>query len=243
MRKFGLIGGALGHSFSPGYFAEKFAREGITDARYDAYELGEIAEVEQLLHDPEMVGFNVTIPYKRAILTYLTAIDPEAEAIGAVNTVHLTPEGPVGFNTDVTGFRDSLKPVLRSHHQRALILGTGGASAAVWHVLRHLGLQCIYVSRTPEGPDQVHYQDLRAEALDHFKLIVNTTPVGQHPDTSSRPDIPYEGIGKQHILMDLIYNPETTAFMQAGLDQGAAVLNGLRMLHGQAEAAWDIWNR
>ena len=159
MRKFGLIGGALGHSFSPGYFAKKFTREGITDARYDAYELGEIAEVEQLLQDPELVGFNVTIPYKRAILTYLTAIDPEAEAIGAVNTVHLTPEGPVGFNTDVTGFRDSLKPVLRSHHQRALILGTGGASAGVWHVLRHLGLQCIYVSRSPEGPDQVHYQD------------------------------------------------------------------------------------
>ena len=243
MRNFELIGASLGHSFSAVYFAEKFAREGITDARYDAYELGEIAEVEQLLQDPELVGFNVTIPYKRAILPYLTAVAPEAAAIGAVNTVHLTPEGPVGYNTDVTGFRDSLKPVLRSHHQRALILGTGGASAAVWHVLRHLGLQCVCVSRTPNGPDQVHYQDLRAEAMDHFKLIVNTTPVGQHPDPSARPDIPYQGVGKQHILMDLIYNPETTAFMQAGLDQGATVLNGLRMLHGQAEAAWYIWNR
>lgn len=243
MRKFGLIGATLGYSFSAGYFADKFTREGITDARYDSYELGDIAEVKQLLQDPDLVGFNVTIPYKRAILPYLTAIDPEAAAIGAVNTVVLTPEGPVGYNTDVTGFRDSLKPVLRSHHQRALILGTGGASAAVWHVLRHLGLQCVYVSRSPEGPDQVHYQDLRAEALDHFKLIVNTTPVGQHPDITARPDIPYDGVGKQHILMDLVYNPETTAFMQAGLDRGATVLNGLRMLHGQAEAAWDIWNR
>ena len=131
MRNFGLIGASLGHSFSAGYFAKKFAQEGITDARYDAYELGDIAEVAQLIQDPELVGFNVTIPYKRAILPYLTVVDPEAAAIGAVNTVHLTPEGPVGFNTDVTGFRDSLKPVLRSHHQRALILGTGGASAAV----------------------------------------------------------------------------------------------------------------
>lgn len=242
MRRFGLIGKSLGHSFSPGYFEQKFQAEGIEDAQYDLFELPSIQSLSSLLQTPNLVGLNVTIPYKQEALSFVDQLDPEAAAVGAVNTLHVTAHGVAGYNTDIVGFRACLKPFLRAHHQRALILGTGGASAAVRYVLEQLGLQCVSVSRSPEGPNQVAYEELRAEAMTHFKLIVNTTPVGQFPDVSARPSLPYDGLERQHLLVDLIYNPEQTTFLAEGQRRGASTVNGLPMLHAQAEASWAIWN-
>lgn len=242
MRQFGLIGASLRHSFSPRFFKEKFEREGIADARYDAFELEEIGEVQALMQREELAGFNVTIPYKRSMLSYVDSLSPEARAVGAVNTVQRTAGGWVGHNTDVYGFRQLIKPVFRSHHARALVLGTGGASLAVRHALREMGVQVLRVSRRHRDNETVGYSDLNAAAVQHFKLIVNTTPVGQWPEVDAAPDIPYQSLDASNVLVDLIYNPEETAFMKKGAEYGAIVRNGHQMLVAQAEAAWRIWN-
>lgn len=244
MRRFGLIGEHLPHSFSGRYFAAKFEREGIAGCDYSLYELPTIEHLEQLLaSEPPIEGFNVTIPYKQQVMKYLTKLSPEAEAIGAVNCVKREGEDLVGYNTDIIGFRDSLLTLLggvRPTH--ALILGTGGAALAVEYILKELGIGYSVVSRSAaEG--RITYADLTQEVVSESRLIVNATPLGTFPNVDSAPDIPYEYITASHFLYDLVYNPPLTKFLASGRSQGAAICNGEAMLVAQAEAAWSIWNR
>lgn len=243
MRLFGLIGFPLGHSFSRGYFNEKFLREGI-DARYENYPLSSAILVRSLVNEnPALAGLNVTIPYKEAVIPFLDETDPEASRIGAVNTIAITPERRlIGYNTDVIGFRESLVPLLRRHHTHALILGGGGASKAVQSVLEQLGIEYRVISRRPKDMHMIGYSEL-PQFLSTFRLIINTTPVGMYPATDTYPDLPYDLIGPEHLVYDLVYNPETTLFMRKCGERGATVKNGLEMLYLQAEAAWKIWNR
>ena len=246
MKKFGLFGYPLGHSFSARFFNEKFQRENI-DATYDNYEIAEIAALSHIVESqPQLVGFNVTIPHKQAIVPLLHFISPEAAEIGAVNVVRVVrpAEGKIqlwGYNTDVIGFRESLRPLLHSHHQRALVLGTGGASKAVIHGLKQLGIHAQPVSREPkEGI--LTYSDITPDVIHHFHIIVNASPVGMYPKVDAAPDLPYSALTSKHILYDLVYNPTETVFMKKGREQGAVVKNGLEMLRLQAIAAWKIWN-
>lgn len=247
MKLYGLLGYPLGHSFSAKYFAEKFAKEGI-DATYKNFEFAEVADaVAYLLQQDDLQGFNVTIPHKQAIMPYLNGLSAEAEAIGAVNMVCVKRDADgmvklLGCNSDVVGFSNSIQPLLRPKlHSKALVLGTGGASKAVMYGLRKLGVEPIYVSRTPkEG--QLTYNDLTPEVMRDYKVIVNCTPLGMYPKVDACPDIPYQYLTPDHLLYDLVYNPLETLFMKRGAAQGAVVKNGLEMLHLQAEAAWVDWN-
>lgn len=247
MKLYGLLGYPLGHSFSAKYFAEKFAKEGI-DATYKNFEFAEVADaVAYLLQQDDLQGFNVTIPHKQAIMPYLNGLSAEAEAIGAVNVVCVKRDADgtvklLGCNSDVVGFSNSIQPLLRPKlHSKALVLGTGGASKAVMYGLRKLGVEPIYVSRTPkEG--QLTYNDLTPEVMRDYKVIVNCTPLGMYPKVDACPDIPYQYLTTDHLLYDLVYNPLETLFMKRGAAQGAVVKNGLEMLHLQAEAAWVDWN-
>jgi shikimate dehydrogenase len=253
MRKFGLIGFPLTHSFSPQYFADKFEREGITDASYQLFPLEHLAELTQLLAaEPLLCGFNVTIPHKQSILPLLDSIDDVVQAVGAVNTVRInhTKSGMhgafalSGTNTDVYGFRQSLKPFLTSAHERALILGTGGAAAAVDYVLRQIGVETIFVSSSGKklsGRVVLHTSEVNEYVLTACKLIVNTTPLGMHPNIESAPALPYEKLTPAHLLYDLIYNPTETRFMHLARQHGATAMNGLDMLKLQAEKAWSYW--
>lgn len=239
MRSFGLIGRTLGHSFSQRYFTEKFRREGI-DAQYRNYEMPDVSGVRPLIESvPDLVGLNVTIPYKRDVIPLLSSLSHEAHDIGAVNVVRIRDMR--GFNTDVVGFRESLRPLLQPHHTRALVLGTGGASAAVKHGLHQLGIETQSVSRTRTG-DTITYTDLDAEVMKRHTVIVNCTPLGTYPDTHACPDIPYHMLTPRHLLFDLVYNPAETLFLRRGREQGATITNGYQMLVIQAEAAWKIWN-
>lgn len=242
MRKFGLIGRKLGHSFSKRYFSEKFEREGITDAVYELYELPEIGDFPALLaREPELLGLNVTVPYKEAVIPYLDELDESAARIGAVNTIKLSAKGLTGYNTDFIGFRDTLKqfyPIEAGG--KALVLGTGGAAKAVWAALDTLGIAYTSVSRNP-AQNELNYAAITPEVLQAYPLIVNTTPLGMAPDTASAPAIPYEGLTANHYLYDLVYNPGETLFLQRGRAVGARTLNGLPMLYAQADAAWQIW--
>ena len=246
MRQFGLIGFPLGHSFSKKYFSEKFQNENI-DARYDLYELSNISEFPNLRNSIKLSGLNVTIPYKEQIIPLLDKLDDTATSIGAVNVIRFDYDKNgkatlTGFNTDAIGFENSLKPFLKPHHKKALILGTGGASKAILYTLQQLGIECSYVSRsTREG--QLTYSDLNEEILNDNLLIVNATPLGTFPKTDACPDIPYQFLTDKHLLFDVVYNPAETLFMKKGRDAGATALNGEEMLIGQAIAAWEIWNR
>lgn len=242
MREFGLIGKTLSHSFSKNYFDEKFRREQIEDATYSLYEIADIKDIKDFFrHHPNLVGLNVTIPYKQTIIPYLDELSEEATAVGAVNTVAFQHnDGQIitkGFNTDIIGFRQSLENVKLPDH--ALILGTGGASAAVTYVLKHQNCQCTAVSRDPERG--FPYPKLTPELVALHKIIVNCTPLGTYPNINKKPDIPYDGISGEHFLYDLVYNPSETAFLKEGIRRGAKVQNGLQMLHRQAEASWNIW--
>lgn len=240
MKRFGLIGHPLGHSFSKAYFTEKFEREGL-DCEYLNFDIDEISLLRQLVIDhPDLKGFNVTIPYKEAILPYLDELDETAKAIGAVNTVKVLPNGRLkGFNTDVIGIERTLKNTIASP---ALILGTGGASKAVQYVLRHKGIPFHLVSRDP-NKGHFTYETLTPAVIKEHLLIINATPVGMAPHINEAPLIPYEALTPKHALFDLIYNPEETRFLRKGKAKGALTLNGLSMLHAQAEAAWKIWNQ
>lgn len=246
MRQFGLIGFPLGHSFSKKYFSEKFQNENI-DARYDLYELSNISEFPNLRNSIKLSGLNVTIPYKEQIIPLLDKLDDTAASIGAVNVIRFDYDNNgkatlTGSNTDAIGFENSLKPFLKPHHKKALILGTGGASKAILYTLQQLGIECSYVSRsTREG--QLTYSDLNEEILNDNLLIVNATPLGTFPKTDACPDIPYQFLTDKHLLFDVVYNPAETLFMKKGRDAGATALNGEEMLIGQAIAAWEIWNR
>lgn len=243
MREFGLIGKTLKHSFSQKYFEEKFRREQITDASYSLFELTDIKQLTEFIRQhPQLVGFNVTIPYKQQIIPYLDELSEEAAAVNAVNTVVIERVGgqilTKGHNTDIIGFRESLREV--DLPKQALVLGTGGAAAAVTYVLENLGCRCTSISRDPQRG--LPYSALNADIIRQHKFIVNCTPLGTYPNINEKPDIPYEGLSGEHFLYDLVYNPSETAFLKEGILRGAKVQNGLQMLHAQAEASWRIWN-
>ena len=243
---YGLIGYPLGHSFSKGYFTDFFKSKGI-DAEYKNFELPQIDGVSDMLAQETMLkGFNVTIPYKQQIFKYLDEIDAAAQAVGAVNVVKVIRNGEgiklKGYNTDIIGFGDSIRPLLKPHHTHALILGTGGASKAVDYVLQQFGLTTTFVSRTKRA-DVISYDELTAERLEQYTVIVNTTPLGMHPKTDACPPLDYTAIDDRHLLFDVIYNPEKTLFLQRGEEAGATICNGMDMLIGQAKAAWNIWTK
>lgn len=242
MRQLGLIGKTLSHSFSKSYFEEKFQREHISGFSYELFELADIQKITGFIQrHPDLIGFNVTIPYKQAIIPYLNELSEEVAAVGAVNTVvveHIADQTVTkGFNTDILGFRKSLYGT--NLPDKALVLGTGGAAAAVTYVLESLGCRCTVVSRDPQRG--LPYSALTPEIIAYHKLIVNCTPLGTYPNINEKPDIPYEGISGKHYLYDLVYTPAVTSFLEEGARRGAKVQNGLQMLQMQAEAAWDIW--
>ena len=244
MKTYGLIGYPLGHSFSRGYFTDYFSRENI-DAEYKNFELPSIEELDNVLKsEATLQGFNVTIPYKQQIFSYLNELDDAAQAIGAVNVVKvIRHDGDLrlkGYNTDYIGFSDSIRPYLKPHHTHALILGTGGASKAVDYALRQLGLKTRFVSRTSrEGI--IAYDELTPEQMAQYTVIVNTTPLGMHPNVDECPPLDYSQLTPHHLLYDVVYNPEKTLFLQRGQKAGATICNGMDMLIGQAKAAWKIW--
>ena len=260
---FGLIGFPLGHSFSKGFFTEKFAREGI-DAQYLNFEIPDASMLIDVLRDnPELRGLNVTLPHKQAVIPLLDELSDEAREIGAVNVIKISqldnftigqlPNDEIvkssnskivklkGFNSDIIGFMESIRPLLQPHHTKALVLGTGGASKAICVGLKRLGLEWTYVSRTPrEG--MLTYEDLSAEVMQAYTVIVNCSPVGMYPKVDAAPAIPYELLTSRHLLFDCVYNPEDTLFLKRGREQGATGKNGLEMLHLQAVASWKFWN-
>lgn len=241
MRQLGLIGKSLSHSFSKIYFEEKFHREKITDTTYDLFEISDIQNINSFIEaHPDLVGFNVTIPYKQSIIPYLNELSEEAAAVGAVNTVRVQRINnqifTKGYNTDIIGFRQSLEGL--TIPEKALVLGTGGAAAAVTYVLKGLKCQCTLVSR--DAQRGLPYTALTEEIVRDHRLVVNCTPLGTYPYINKKPDIPYDGISGNHFLYDLVYNPAETAFLKEGLLRGAKVQNGLEMLQGQAEGAWRI---
>lgn len=241
MRRFGLVGKTLSHSFSKDYFQKKFDELHIQDT-YENFELSSIEEIKRLFSDESLSGLNVTIPYKEAVIPFLDVLDPIAKEIGSVNTIAFRDGQKVGYNTDITGFENSLKPFLEHGMDRALILGTGGASKAVAYVLRKIGLDILFVSRNPSSKNQISYEDCNANAVKWHRLIVNTTPVGTSPNITKSPAIAYEGITVKHLMYDLIYNPAKTQFLTEGKERGASIQNGLSMLKIQAEKSWEIWN-
>ena len=243
MRRFGLIGKKLGHSFSARYFAEKFEREGLQDCDYSLYELPEIECVKEFMLKPNLVGFNVTIPYKQQVIPYLDDLHPQAAEVGAVNCVKILPDGrKIGYNTDVDGVRVSLNKLLGGDKvESALILGTGGAAQAVDYVLRERRIELKVVSRDKSRGD-LTYDELSQDVMSAHRLIVNASPVGMFPACDDAPAIPYAMLSSSHYLFDLVYNPLVTRFMELGAAQGAKTLSGIDMLYAQAESAWRIWN-
>jgi shikimate dehydrogenase len=239
--QYGLIGYPLTHSFSPAYFKKKFAEKHIY-ALYDPFPLSDISEFPALLSAyPAMEGLNVTIPYKEAVIPYLHELDPVAQRIGAVNCIAIKNGRLKGYNTDSTGFEQSLIPLLEAQHTFALILGAGGSSKAVAYALQQLGISYQLISRSRKKGTHT-YADLTPQVIARHKLIINTTPLGMYPNADAAPPIAYESIGKQHLLFDLIYNPEETKFLSLGRERGAVVKNGFEMLKLQADASWDIWS-
>ena len=246
MRKFGLIGYPLGHSFSEKYFSEKFGRENIRDCSYDNYPLKSLDSFQDLITDnPELCGLNVTIPYKTKILKYVDETGPEIRDIGAVNVLKIKrKDGNIliyGYNSDVYGIRESLISYVKGTAKNALILGTGGGSKAVQYALAGMGMKITLVSRT-EKPGCITYKQIRREIIEDTYILVNTTPLGMYPDINSTPDIDYSLLNKDHILFDLVYNPEITTFLKMGQERGCKIITGMKMLHSQAERSWEIWN-
>lgn len=246
MRKYGLIGYPLGHSFSKKYFSEKFINDRILGFVYENYPLKEINQLPSLIkEEPDLCGLNVTIPYKSEVLRFLDTIDNEAAEIGAVNVIKIKRSGSnivlAGFNSDITGIKDSIKPFIGLGLKHAIVLGTGGSSRSVCYVLRSLGLMVTQVSRERrEGV--ITYSDITPGLISDTGLIVNTTPLGMYPAKDGKPDLNYSLLSKRQILFDLVYNPEITAFLESGLAQGCTVISGLKMLYSQAERSWEIWN-
>ncbi len=246
MDKYGLIGYPLGHSFSKNYFNEKFQNEGI-DAKYINFEIPSIEDLPEVLDsNPELKGFNVTIPYKEKVISYLDSISPEANAIGAVNVVKVEHQGDNtvlrGYNSDVIGFTQSIEPFIEVCHKKALILGTGGASKAINYGLKSLGLETLFVSRNPR-PGVITYDDITPDTVKEYNVIVNCTPVGMYPHVDECPHLPYESMDTHTLLYDLIYNPDETLFMRKGKEYGATAKNGLEMLLLQAFSSWDFWHQ
>jgi shikimate dehydrogenase len=243
MRIFGLIGKPLSHSFSPRFFSEKFARESLADCSYELFELNAIDALPQLIQDrPDLIGVNVTIPYKQSVMSYLSESRVPAE-IGACNCIAINGGKLIGYNTDWMGFELSLRPLLEPRYRAALVLGTGGASLAVTYVLRKLGIPFTQVGRNPSTSASLTYAELTDSDIQAHQLIINTTPLGTFPDVHSLPALPYQGLSAGHLLYDLVYNPSVSAFLKEGLRVGARIKNGEEMLQLQAEESWKIWNR
>lgn len=240
-KKYGLIGKKLSHSFSKSFFEKKFQNINI-DGIYENFELETISEITNVFDTPHLVGLNVTIPYKEAVIPFLDELDESAKVVHAVNCIHLKNGKRIGYNTDVFGFRQMIKPFLESHHERALILGKGGAAKAVAHVLRELGLAVFFVTRNPKDEHDFSYDDVNEAMIRSCGIIVNTTPVGMFPDVEHAPVIPYEFLSDKNLVVDLIYNPKETLFMKKAKSFGANAINGETMLHQQAEKSWEIWN-
>lgn len=246
MHIYGLVGYPLGHSFSQHYFTKKFQEAGLTGYSYRNFEMKDISDIRNLVMEtPDLYGFNVTVPHKVSVMQYLDQISEEAGIIGAVNTVTVNRTAGktvlTGYNTDAFGFEKSIKPFLKFTHHRALVLGTGGASKAVVYILKKLGVDVTLVSRKPAQPGICSYNLLNEHLIKSNLLIVNTTPLGMYPNVDSMPDIPYEHITSEHFLIDLVYNPEETLFLKKGKEKNALTLNGISMLHLQAEKAFGIW--
>jgi len=243
MDTYGLLGYPLGHSFSRKFFTEKFSNEGI-DAEYLNFEIPDASQLRDIVNrHPQLRGLNVTIPHKQAVISQLDALSPQAREIGAVNVIKVdrnTDGTPrlTGYNADVIGFSQSIRPLLQPYHRKALILGTGGASKAVCYGLKQLNVEPVWVSR--HAP-YLTYGEITPELLQEYTVIVNCTPLGMFPHTEECPPLPYESLTSRHLLYDLIYNPEETMFMKRGQQAGAVTKNGLEMLHLQALASWDIW--
>lgn len=251
MKTFGLIGFPLDHSFSEHYFLEKFARIGIDDTIYQNFPLEHLDGLRELIEfEPHLKGLNVTIPHKKGVLPLLDAVDPIAEQIGAVNTINIirdeddpTDYTLTGYNTDAHGFKESLTPLLGEQHKEAIVLGTGGAALAVTHVLKELGIPFLQLSRNPKSELEMSYDFIDRGIMEMSKLIVNTTPVGMFPDVDACPALSLDGITSEHLVYDLIYNPEETLLLKKCKSSGAATKNGQEMLELQAEKSWTIWNR
>ncbi len=242
--RFGLLGRNISYSFSKGYFTRFFKEQGLTHLSYENFDLQDISDLETLLkEEQDLGGLSVTIPYKQQIIPYLHRLHPEAREIGAVNTVKFTRTGLEGYNTDTYGFQRSIEPFLNTQkHSHALILGTGGASLAIAYSLQQLGIDYKKVSRQP-GEGQWHYDSLTEDRIQKHTLIINCTPLGTYPRVEEKPQIPYEYLHAGHLLYDLVYNPQKTAFMKAGEKKGAVTTNGQAMLEYQAQKAWEIWQQ
>ncbi|WP_166382179.1 shikimate dehydrogenase family protein [Polaribacter sp. 11A2H] len=243
---FGLLGKDIEYSFSRGYFTEKFEKLDLQKYKYVNFDIQKIEDFTAVIKEggDSLGGINVTIPYKEEVMKYLDKLDETAKAIGAVNTIKFTKRGNLkGYNSDVVGFEKSIFPLIKKHHKRALILGTGGASKAIAYALKKNDIKFKFVSRKPEGKKEISYQDLTEEMMEKYQIIINSSPVGTSPNTDRCPDIPYKFITENHLLYDLIYNPEVTTFLAKGKAQGATIKNGYEMLQLQAEESWRIWNK
>ncbi|WP_406684422.1 shikimate dehydrogenase [Seonamhaeicola sp. MEBiC1930] len=244
MNKLGLLGKNISYSFSRTYFKAKFEKEQIKDTSYENFDIESISLFPAIIKNTKgLKGMNVTIPYKEDVMPYLDKINKKAAEIGAVNTIKVTKKGKlVGYNTDCYGFKNSIKPHLKPHHKTALILGTGGASKAIAYSLKELGIAHYYVSRRPSDGVSFTYDSLTETDIKNNTVIINCTPLGTFPNIEECPNIPYNAITSEHILFDLIYNPEETKFSKQGKQNGATTINGLKMLELQAEKSWSIWN-
>ena len=242
--RYGLVGKDISYSFSQGYFNDKFNKLKLTDYQYQNFDIDNIDKFPKIFSESENIkGLNVTIPYKEEVLSYLDEIDEEAAKIGAVNTIKILKNNKLkGFNTDVYGFEMSISKILKSHHKKALILGTGGASKAIKFVFQKLNIEVLSVSRNPKNANEISYKDLSESILSDYTVIVNCSPVGTHPNIKECPNIPYVFLSSKHLLFDLIYNPTQTLFLKKGLEKGSAICDGYQMLELQAEKAWEIWN-
>jgi len=240
---FGLIGKNISYSFSKNHFTTKFENEGL-DYSYENFDIDDISKFPSIIkNNPELLGLNVTIPYKESIIPYLDELDIDSQEIGAVNTIKVEPSGKlIGFNTDHYGFKNAIKPFLKTHHKNALILGTGGASKAIAYALKNLNIHYEFVSRQYNEQVKFIYSDLSESIISSYQIIANCTPIGTYPDVNECPDIPYDGLTREHLLFDLIYNPIQTKFLICGEIKGAAISNGFNMLELQAEKSWDIWS-
>jgi shikimate dehydrogenase len=243
MNKLGLLGKNIAYSFSRTYFKKKFEDEHIENTSYENFDIDNIDLFSSIIKNTkDLKGLNVTIPYKQQVMPYLDKINKKAKAIGAVNTIRITKKGKlVGYNTDCYGFKNAIKPAIKKHHKKALILGTGGASKAIAYTLKDMGISYAYVSRNLSEGIQFSYDTLTPEDIKNYQIIINCTPLGTFPNVEECPNIPYQAINKNHVLFDLIYNPEETKFLKQGKKNQATTLNGLNMLILQAEKAWSIW--
>lgn len=239
MFQLGLIGKSLKHSFSPAYFKDKFEKEGINNVSYQLYELKQIDEITELLKTPHLLGLNVTVPYKTEVMPFLTKIDPSAAAIGAVNCIAVEQGVTIGYNTDWIGFKNSIEPLLKPFHLKALVLGTGGSSKAICYGLHQLGIETKLVSASNQG--DYGYSDIDEPLIQEFKIIVNCTPVGMYPNIDESPFPWTQFLNEKHLCYDLIYNPLNTKFLLEAEQQGASIKNGLEMLEIQAELSWQKW--